>query len=262
MARHRKIDPKVWGDAVFRNLSPDEKLLWLFLLTGPHYGVFPGLFELSSAVVAEKIGCSVESAEATLAKLETAKKTGLPMLQRDKEARVMFLPAAMRYNQPESPNVALAWARSTHEIPECQLVTEALNAAAAFLQSVGEAYADAFRRGLAAPLTKSADPEPAAAAADARPNKNPTARPSKSHAIAETIWLQRQKIYVLARTGITQITEELVHLVGDEAAPVVVRLARAGALSRWREMSTDALERIYQRDIANAMTESAPGGAK
>jgi hypothetical protein len=35
MARYRKVDPRMWGDAKFRALSQDGQRVWFYLLTGP-----------------------------------------------------------------------------------------------------------------------------------------------------------------------------------------------------------------------------------
>ena len=36
MGKYRKVDPKIWNDEKFRELSDSAKLLFLFLLTHPH----------------------------------------------------------------------------------------------------------------------------------------------------------------------------------------------------------------------------------
>ena len=36
MAKYRKVDPRIWNDAKFRDLSDNGKLVFFFLLTHPN----------------------------------------------------------------------------------------------------------------------------------------------------------------------------------------------------------------------------------
>ena len=46
---YRNVSVRMWGDEKFRRLFQDAKLLWLYLLTGPHTTILPGLFERGKA---------------------------------------------------------------------------------------------------------------------------------------------------------------------------------------------------------------------
>jgi hypothetical protein len=59
--------------------------------------------------------------------------SGKGLVKADWKARVVWIPKAVKYNQPESPNVVKSWRYTWDEIPECALKAEAHNRLAAFL---------------------------------------------------------------------------------------------------------------------------------
>jgi hypothetical protein len=62
----------------------------------------------------------------------------------DWTARVVWIPNAIRYNPPASPNVVKSWRATIAEIPECALKSDALATLASYCNGLGKAFAEAF----------------------------------------------------------------------------------------------------------------------
>lgn len=148
MSRYRKVAVKTWGDEKFRQLSPIPPCgqgLWLFLITGPLSGGVPGLFRAGRAMLAEELRWSQEAFDKAF-----TEAFDLGMVKADFEARVIWVPKAITYNKPESPNVVKFWATEFDLIPECDLKYEALAAIKSFVfnldESFGKAFIEAFEK--------------------------------------------------------------------------------------------------------------------
>jgi hypothetical protein len=50
----------------------------------------------------------------------------LGMVKADFEARVVWIPNAIKHNKPESPNVVVGWGKEIDLIPECDLKNSAV----------------------------------------------------------------------------------------------------------------------------------------
>lgn len=133
MARHRKIDVRMWGDERFVALSspkPNAQTLWVFLLTGPQTTAAPGLFSAGEAALAEMLDWPLPAFRKCFREIEVRE-----MAKADWRARVVWIPKAVLYNPAENPNTVKAWRRAIAEIPECALRDEAaavLRAASGF----------------------------------------------------------------------------------------------------------------------------------
>lgn len=159
MSRYRKIEVKMWGDEKFRELSPlppSGQSLWLFLLTGPHTGIIPGLFRAGRAGMAEELGWDQEDFDKAF---EEAFRLG--MVKADWKARVVWVPNGIRYNRPESPNVVTGWGKEFDLIPDCVLKNEAILALATEvynLDSEGKTgFRDAFDKAFGKALLKASE---------------------------------------------------------------------------------------------------------
>jgi uncharacterized phage protein (TIGR02220 family) len=64
----------------------------------------------------------------------------------DWRARVVFIPKAIVYNPPESPNVILSWPVAMDQIPECDLRQEAIAHLGAYVEGMGKAFREAFAK--------------------------------------------------------------------------------------------------------------------
>lgn len=115
MARkYRKIDPRIWHDEKFAQLSPEEKLIAIYCLTGPQSNRI-GIFPMSLAAGAENTGTLPETFRERFGNVcETLNWTF------DAACRVLYLPTWWRYQRPDNPNVFAACLDDADDVPECQ----------------------------------------------------------------------------------------------------------------------------------------------
>lgn len=142
MARYRKIDVRMHADAKFRQLTPPQpcgQALWWHLLAGQQTGVIPGLCSIGEAAFAEQLGWSLRGFRTSFREIEK-----LGMAKADFDARLVYVPNAIRYNKPESPNVIRSWSDAWDELPECELKETARAAISEILSEMGASYAQAF----------------------------------------------------------------------------------------------------------------------
>lgn len=143
--RYRKVNVRMWGDDKFNQLSrpkPNAQTLFMYLITGPHTGVLPGLFLSGEAALAEALNWTLGSFRTCFRELASR-----GMVTADWSRRVVWLPNAVKHNPPENPNVVKAWRSAMDEIPECALKEEASSQLGEFLSGMGEAFQKAFTYG-------------------------------------------------------------------------------------------------------------------
>jgi hypothetical protein len=138
---YRNVSVRMWGDEKFRRLSQDAKFLWLYLLTGPHTTVLPGLFALGKASLAEELDWATDRLVTAFGELES-----FAMARADWSARVVWLVKAGKHNRPDNPNVVIAWRNVFVVIPESPVKDEAEKAFMELLECRGAAYVEAFKR--------------------------------------------------------------------------------------------------------------------
>ena len=66
------------------------------------------------------------------------------MVKADWKRRVVWIPNAIRYHDPESLNVVKGWAKTWDEVPECALKCEAYQVLKAYVDAKSDAFALAF----------------------------------------------------------------------------------------------------------------------
>jgi hypothetical protein len=143
VAKFSKIDRRMHGDEKFRRLSrpgPNAQSLWQFLLTGQHNTNVPGVFVLGEAAMAEHFDWPLEDTKRCFAEI-----LDLGMARYDRATRLVWLPNALRHNQPESANVVVSWRAVLPELPECALREELVAHLRAAMAERGPGYAEAFR---------------------------------------------------------------------------------------------------------------------
>lgn len=143
MSRYRKIDPRVWNDLKFRELSDNGKLVFFMLLTHPSMTAL-GAMRATLPGLAAEMGWP---AKAFREAFREASSKG--MAEHDEMACLVALPKFLKYNQPESPNVVKAWAGSIDMLPECSLKALVLQRAQGFAEGITEAFGKAFLEALA-----------------------------------------------------------------------------------------------------------------
>lgn len=140
--RYRKIQTRMYGDDKFLELTPVKpsgQSLWIYLLTGPHTTVIPGLFEAGERELAEKLKWPLVAFRRHWTEISDRS-----MAHADWRRRVVWVPKAKDCNAPESPNVVRAWAAALEEIPDCDLKRSAAISLADFVSRLG----DGFRKAL------------------------------------------------------------------------------------------------------------------
>jgi hypothetical protein len=142
LSRYRKVEVKTYSDEKFRRLSPIPPCgqgLWLYLITGPHTTSIPGLFRAGRAALAEELGWSQEAFAEAFAEVF---REG--MVKADWNNRVVWIPNAIRHNEPASPNVVRSWKAELDLIPECELKSEAIAGISGALTTMNPAFLEAF----------------------------------------------------------------------------------------------------------------------
>ena len=115
MSKYRPVDVRVWTDRKVSSLSPEAKLLWIFLLTAPSSIAIPGVVIGGDAALAEQLGVSQELFGQLFRQLF---QSGLPVLR---EGRLIWLPKALKYQPPRNPNMIKAWAVCWDDVSENNL---------------------------------------------------------------------------------------------------------------------------------------------
>lgn len=141
--RYRKVAVRIHNDDHFRALSspkPNAQTLFFYLLTAPETNALPGLLRLGEAQLAEHHRWPIQATRKCLSEI-----IGFGMADFDPINRVMWLPNAIHYNEPESPNVVRTWAKSADEIPDCQLKWSALRRLKQWCDAKGDGFCRAFR---------------------------------------------------------------------------------------------------------------------
>jgi hypothetical protein len=113
---YRKIDPRMWNDDKFLSLQTETKMLWVYLLTGPHVLPLPGIFVAGVGTLSDGMRNRYETVSKGLAEL-----SGKGMVEVDAARLVMRIPNACRYNPPDNPNVLKGWWKLWGALPECPL---------------------------------------------------------------------------------------------------------------------------------------------
>jgi len=124
MGVYRKIEQQLWTDEKFMNLSPIKpsgQSLWIYLLTGPQVGIIPGLYVAGRAFLAESLGWESKAFREAFREVLAE-----GLLQESPKERLIWIPNALKYNMPASPNVIRSWQNSVRSLPKCPLYFTAI----------------------------------------------------------------------------------------------------------------------------------------
>jgi len=143
MARYRKIDVRMWRDRRFMGLTapePNGRDCWIYLLTNAATSNIPGLYHAYEESLARGLGWPLEAFREAFAEV-----VAHGMAKADWSAGLVFIPNAVKYDPPQSPNVIKGWADTWDELPECPLKAEAHARLKALVASIGsDSFCDAF----------------------------------------------------------------------------------------------------------------------
>lgn len=136
----------MWNDEKFKLLSraqPNAQTLWLFLLTGPHTTIVPGLFQAGEAQLAERLEWHLTAFRRCFAEI-----VDQGMVIADWPSHLVWLPNGLEYGRPDNQNQTKGWAYALDELPECHLKTVAVRAIKEFLKPLSKPLLEAFEKGL------------------------------------------------------------------------------------------------------------------
>lgn len=158
-ARFRKIDPRIWTDEKFRQLTGEQQRIALYILTAQSNRI--GLFSFSPGKACED-----------LKTLPAAFRKGFENVcqalnwEWDSEARVLYLPTWWRYNQPESVNNVVGNLKDLDDLPATPLFARFAANTTYLLDAVKETFLQTLAKGYPHPSPK---PSP-----NPLPNPSPT----------------------------------------------------------------------------------------
>jgi hypothetical protein len=141
MALYSTVDRRTWMDAKFRSLSADAKLLWFYLLTGPESTSLPGVIVAGRAQLAESLGWELERFGIRYRELSDR-----GMAKADFDARLVWLPNAIKYRAPANSKVILGWKAIWDNVPECQLKQLIYQHLETHVATRGDAFVHAWNR--------------------------------------------------------------------------------------------------------------------
>lgn len=151
--RYRKVAVRTWDDEWFTGLSPIPPCgqgLWLYLLTGRETCTIPGLLRVGEAGLAEILGWPLEAFREAFREVSADGH-----VVADWRRRIVWVPSALRYNPPESPNVVLSWRLPWGELPECDLKRRIFIELQALVEGIGkgnkQGFVEALRKALVEP---------------------------------------------------------------------------------------------------------------
>ena len=186
MARYRKVDVRLWIDERVRHLTPLAPSglgLWFYLLTNPSTTNIPGLYRAGEGALAEDLKWSLAAFREAFAEVF---REGLA--EACWESHVVWLPKAVKYDPPQSPNVVKGWRASWDEIPDCDLKAKAYHHLKAFTEGLGNSYREAFLKACTEPFREplahhspipDPDPEPDPEEEDSGKGSAPSPPPSE-----------------------------------------------------------------------------------
>jgi hypothetical protein len=137
--RYSTIRRGLWEEESFRRLRPDGQLLYLYSLTGSHVTALQGLSRIGEAALAEEIGWPPGRVRAAMFGLQD---DGLVVF--DTRARVLWVPAAITHDTPNSPNAVTAWGPLFHALPDCEAKALWHKAIVPFTEGLEEGLRTAF----------------------------------------------------------------------------------------------------------------------
>lgn len=126
---YRKLYTLFWRDSDVRALPAAEKLIAVYILTGPQSRGC-GIFAFSPGMAAEDTGLDgtlPETLQQTLR--ETFEEAFHDVVEKlgwrwDPEARVLYIPKWWKWNQPDNPNTLKGALGRLHEVPQTPLMQE------------------------------------------------------------------------------------------------------------------------------------------
>ena len=237
MSFYRQIHTRMWSDAWFLDLLPEEKLLFIYLFSNEHASMC-GLYELPLKTMAFETGLRTDAITLTLHRFgEAGKVLYAPPY--------IWVPNLRKYNENRSPKVAAMIKAQLAEIPDCDLK----------------------RRYLAGDMTP-LDVAPAPLETENPPTGIRYPRKNANHAITETVEAAQKptdkerrsrppaeypssQVFrdVVHRWPVKSLQAEMHAVVGSEPEDVELwrKVVRAWIGLGWNPMNTDGMLDCFKR---------------
>lgn len=113
MANYRQIHVSIWKDAWFLSLTPEEKLLFVYLFSNSETNM-AGIYKIAFPVICFETCLSGEFVKESLEKFENEEK----IMYGD---GVMWVKNMTKYHQSKSPKVAVGIQNDLENIPYCDV---------------------------------------------------------------------------------------------------------------------------------------------
>jgi len=156
---YRKVYTRMSSDEKYCRLTrpqPCGMSLWHEMLFGEQTDIVPGLFKISEEAFAAQLHWSLKGFRKAFDELLQE-----GMVKADWQARLVWVPNALKYNLPFNPNVVKSWGVAWEKLPDCELKAEAflrirqeIEVMAEHLPK-GEAFLEAFDLTCRKPFAKS-----------------------------------------------------------------------------------------------------------
>jgi len=142
VGRYRRLYIRLWRHPGFRKLSDSEKILALYLLTGPQTNRL-GLYGFSVATAAEDLSTVPQTLTKRLGKVCETFSWAF-----DKGSRVLYIPTWFKWNPPDGVNVMKGSLKDLNEIPSCGLVDLFARNVESLPDTVRETFIEGLRQRL------------------------------------------------------------------------------------------------------------------
>ena len=141
----RYLKVSTWRSEAMYRLPTDghARLLYLYLLTGPHTLAchVPGLYQVGRESLREELRLKPSAFNKALKSL--TENLGA---QTDFSRSLAWIPSALEHlGPPANPNIVKAYCRALADMPASPLVTTAIFAYDAFLETLGDSFLKPFR---------------------------------------------------------------------------------------------------------------------
>lgn len=150
--RYYRVSPRFWARAEQRGWSDDDKILALYLLTGPHRTT-EGLYRLPKKYAQADLEWSPERFDKRLAQLIAD-----GFCDYDEDAQVVLVMGAMKYQSCANDNMAKAAVKRLMELPETRLTETFRQLAEQFDERLAERLPEGFGEPQALALARPPSP--------------------------------------------------------------------------------------------------------
>jgi hypothetical protein len=143
---YSRISRRIWNDAKIAALSkpqPNAQSLFVRLLVRPGLTCIPGLFPARESGLAEELEWPLKGFREAFDELS---KVGL--VEASWQHGLVWVPNAIKHNDPSNQNMVVHWAKVWPELPECDLLSRAIISLYAWMKGKGEPFEAAFVNGL------------------------------------------------------------------------------------------------------------------